>query len=101
MDELLDELDKIEPAADPDGFRFSHNPFFLKFCSRVVFNPDDKGVFPGMYLPHGLWKALATSERLKGPRGGNVLTYGNVGRQLNVSEFTTLVAGSWVGTTIG
>jgi hypothetical protein len=101
MDELLDELNKFEPDADPDGFRFSHNPFFLKFCSRVIFNPDDKGVFPGMYLPHGLWKALATSERLKGPRGGNVLTYGNVGRRLNVSEFTTLVAGSWVGTTIG
>jgi hypothetical protein len=100
MDELLEELSRIEPDADPDGFRFSSNPFFLKFCSRIVFNPDDRGMFPGMYVPHGLWKALAASERLKGPRGGNVLTYGNVGRRLNGSEFITLVAGSWVGTTI-
>lgn len=100
MDALLEELSKIEPDSDPDGFRFSSNPFFLKFCSRIVFNPDDRGLFPGMYLPHGLWKALATSPRLKGPRGGNVLTYNNVGRRLNGSEFTTLVAGSWVGTTI-
>ncbi len=100
VDELLQELGKIEPDSDPDGFRFSSNPFFLKFCSRVVFNPDDRGMFPGMYLPHGLWKALAASERLRGQRGGNVLTYGNVGRRLSAFEFITLVAGSWVGTTI-
>jgi hypothetical protein len=100
MDELLEELNKIEPDANPDGFRFSHNPFFLKFCSRIVFNPDDRGMFPGMYLPHGLWKALAASERLKGLRGGNVLSYKNVGRRLNGAEFINLVAGSWVGTTI-
>jgi hypothetical protein len=53
-----------------------------------------------MYLPHGLWKALAASERLKGPRGGNLLTFKNVGRRLSGFEFTALVAGSWVGTTI-
>jgi hypothetical protein len=100
MDALLDELAKIEPDTDPDGFRFSHNPFFLKFCSRIVFNPDDKGMFPGMYLPQGLWKALVASDRLKGPRGGNLLTYDNVGRKLNLTEFTNLVAGAWVGTTI-
>ncbi|MER8646706.1 hypothetical protein [Mesorhizobium sp. M1252] len=100
MDHLLDEISQIEADMNPDGFRFSSNPFFLKFCSRIVFNPDDRGMFPGMYLPHGLWKALAASERLKGPRGGNLLTYSNVGRRLSGTEFVTLVAGSWVGTTI-
>jgi hypothetical protein len=100
MDTLLEELEKIEPDGDPDGFRFSNNPFFLKFCSRVVFNPDDRGLFPGMYLPLGLWTVLAQSGRLKGPRGGNLLTYGNVGRRLSGPEFIMLVAGSWVGTTI-
>jgi hypothetical protein len=100
MDKLLEELEKIEPDGDPDGFRLSSNPFFLKFCSRVVFNPDDRGMFPGMYLPLGLWKELARSDRLKGPRGGNLLTYANVGRRLSGTEFITLVAGSWVGTTI-
>ena len=57
-------------------------------------------MFPGMYLPQGLWKALAASERLKGPRGGNLPTYVNVGRRLNLTEFTNLVADAWVGTTI-
>ncbi|NEW98073.1 hypothetical protein [Rhodopseudomonas sp. BR0G17] len=100
MDKLLEELDKIEPDTDPDAFRLSSNPFFLKFCSRIVFNPDDRGLFPGMYLPLGLWKSLAQSGRLKGARGGNLLTYNNVGRKLSGTEFITLVAGSWVGTTI-
>jgi hypothetical protein len=100
MDDLQRELSRVEPDTDPDGFRFNSNPFFLKFCSRIVFNPDDKGMFPGMYLPHGLWKALAMGNKLKGPKGGNVLTYRNAGRRLNSTEFVALVAGSWVGTTI-
>jgi hypothetical protein len=100
MDKLLEELEKSEPDREPDGFRLNGNPFFLKFCSRIVFNPDDQGMFPGMYLPLGLWKRLAQSDRLQGPRGGNVLTYNNVGRRLSGSEFIPLVAGSWVGTTI-
>jgi hypothetical protein len=44
---------------------------------------------------------LAASGKLKGPRGGNVLSYDNVGRRLTNTEFVTLVANSWVGTTIG
>jgi hypothetical protein len=100
MDALLDELAKVEADEDPDGFRFNSNPFFLKFCNRIVFNPDDRGMFPGMYLPHGLWKVLAAGTRLKGPQGGNLLTYRNVGRRISNAEFVMLVGGAWVGTTI-
>ena len=100
MDALLAELSKIQSGPDPDGYRFSENPFFLKFCPRVVFNPDDKGLFKGIYLPLGLWKRAESAGRLKGSKGGNVLTFGNVGRRINNSEFVGLVSGSWVGTTI-
>lgn len=100
MDELLEELRKQPQGNNPDGFRLNENPFFLKFCSRMVFNPDDRGMFPGLYIPHGLWKTLESSNRLKGPKGGNVLTHVNVGRRLSNNEFVPLVAGSWVGTTI-
>lgn len=72
----------------------------MKFCSRVVFNPDDKGLFSGIYLPLDLWKCLHANGRLKGPQGGNVVSFGNVGRKLSNSEFIELVANSWVGTTI-
>lgn len=100
MDALLAELNKIQSGDDPDGYRFSDNPFFLKFCPRVVFNPDDKGLFKGIYLPLDLWKRVHAAGKLKGPQGGNVLTYENVGRRINNSEFVGLVAGSWVGTSI-
>lgn len=100
MEALLQELRKVPSGSDPDGFRFADNPFFLKFCPRVVFNPDDKGLFKGIYLPLDLWKRADAAGRFTGKRGGKVLTYENVGRRINNSEFVTLVAGSWVGTSI-
>ena len=36
-------------AADPDAFRFATNPFFLKFCPRIVLYPDKRDWFRGMY----------------------------------------------------
>jgi hypothetical protein len=51
-------------------------------------------------VPLDLWKVLNASGRLKGPKGGNALSYENVGRRLNNSEFVTLAANSWVGTTV-
>ena len=100
MDDLLAELRKIKSSGDPDGYRFSDNPFFLKFCPRIVFNPDDTGLFKGIYLPLDLWRLAKDAGRLKGPRGGGVLTFQNVGRRINNSEFVNLVAGSWVGTSV-
>jgi len=100
MENLLSDLRGIASGDHPDGFRFTDNPFFLKFCPRVVFNPDDKGLFSGIYLPLDLFNRLAASGRLKGERGGNLLTFENVGRRINNSEFVSLVANSWVGTSI-
>ena len=100
MEALLVELRALPSGNNPDGFRFDDNPFFLKFCPRVVFNPDDKGLFKGIYLPLDLWRRADAAGRFIGKRGGKVLTYENVGRRINNSEFVTLVAGSWVGTSI-
>jgi hypothetical protein len=100
MDALLTQLREIQSGDHPDGFRFSENPFFLKFCPRVVFNPDDKGLFKGIYLPIDLWRRAEAAGRFRGVKGGNVLTFENTGRRINNSEFVTLVAGSWVGTSI-
>jgi hypothetical protein len=100
MEALLEELARCPVDADPDGFRLSSNPFFLKFCPRMEFNPDYKGLVSGIYLPLELWKGLDASGKLNGPRGGKMLSYENVGRRLTNTEFVTLVANSWVGTTI-
>ena len=65
-----------------------------------MFNPDDKGLFKGIYLPIDLWKRAEAAGRFRGIRGGNVLTFQNTGRRINNSEFVTLVTDFWVGTSI-
>ena len=100
MDRLLEKLRMAPTDPDPDGYRFTDNPFFLKFCPRVVFNPDDRGLFNGVYLPLDLWKRADAVGRFKGKHGGKVLSYGNVGRRISNWEFVKLVGGSWVGTSI-
>jgi hypothetical protein len=100
MDELLGALQTQPEDRSPGSFRLHTNPFFLKLCPRILFNPDDKGLFKGMYLPLDLWKSLAADPATQGPRGGRFVSYSNVGRRLTNSEFVTLVADAWVGTTV-
>jgi hypothetical protein len=100
MDDLLNALHAVPVDNAPASFRLHTNPFFLKLCPRIDFNPDDKGSFKGMYLPLDFWKSLANDPVTEGPRGGRLITYANVGRRLTNSEFVSLVASAWVGTTV-
>jgi hypothetical protein len=99
MDVLLEALANLPQDQSSASFRLHSNPFFLKLCPRIIFNPDDKGLFPGMYLPLDLWKCLVQDPATEGPRGGRVISYNNVGRKLTNTEFVTLIANAWVGTT--
>lgn len=98
MDNHLAHIRRATAMANRANFRFSDNPFFLKFCPRLVFNPENVGLVPGMYLPLDYWKLCAADLTLVGRRGGRILTYANVGRHLNNSEFVQLVRLAWVGT---
>jgi hypothetical protein len=99
MDGALVAIHNCHPNDHRDGFRFSDNPFFLKLCPRLIFNPDDKGLTPGMYLPLDYWRLIEADDTLKGPNGGRQITFGNVGRYLDNTEFIALVTNAWVGTT--
>ncbi len=100
MDELLQALSKVQHDPSAASFRLHSNPFFMKLCPRLIFNPDDKGLAKGMYFPLDFWKALAADDVTKGPRDGRVITYDNVSRRLNNTQFIALVAEAWVGTTV-
>lgn len=100
MNSLWEHIKDESAENRPEDFRFSHNPFFLKFFTRTPLSPSSKGMFPGLYLPLGLWTRLCLSEELKGPKGGNLLTHANVGRWLSNSDFIQLVSRSWVGTSL-
>ena len=39
MESLLAELGKAPNSQTPGSFRLHNNPFFLKFCPRIIFNP--------------------------------------------------------------
>jgi hypothetical protein len=100
MDTVLEALGKLPQDQSPASFRLHTNPFFLKLCARTLFNPDDKGLFSGMYLPLDLWRCLSSDPATEGQRGGRVISYDNVGRKLTNTEFIALVANAWVGTTV-
>lgn len=99
MDGVLDALKACAPNTGIGGFRLTENPFFLKLCSRLIFNPDDVGLVPGMYLPLDYWKLLEKDPGIQGPKGGLRITYDNAQRHLDNTAFTTVVSKAWVGTT--
>lgn len=99
MHNTLKIMETLEEDNSRDGFRLNTNPFFMKLCSRHTFNPDDGGLFPGMYLPIDYWNRLVTDDATLGPRGGRLVTYDNVGRKISEADFVSLVSGAWLGTT--
>ena len=100
MEGFLNELKIYEEDYCCEGFRLNDNPFFIKLCSRTVFEPDNISLFPGMYIPLNYWRLLERSEKIKGPRDGKRVSYDNVGRYFDNTAFIQLVSGAWVGTTI-
>ncbi len=99
MNLMLSELQKVRQDNSRDGYRLNVDPFFLKFCPRLQFDPDSTGLVRGMYLPLGYWKSTADDPIMNGPRGGKQISYRNVGRYFDNSSFAYIVSQSWVGTT--
>ncbi len=98
MDSAARELAKVAADTSCDGFRIGPDPFFLKFCSKLV-PAKVTGHVPGVYVPLSYWKRLANDPRAKGERGGTIVfdqTFGQ--RRLTPSAFTDLVRRGWVGT---
>ncbi len=100
MNGMLLELKKAPANSEADGFRLNENPFFLKICPRISFNPDNISLIQGMYLPLEYWNILSNHPTMRGPRGGKRLSYRNVRRYFDNTGFITMASGGWVGTNI-
>jgi len=99
MDQVVQLMSTCAVDSSVDGYRLNDNPFFLKLCPRLIFNPDEVSAVPGMYLPLEYWKILADDKvQTKGPRGGQRITYQNAKRHMDNTEFVNCVAKAWVGT---
>ena len=100
MDEVNNILSSSPQNAVRHGFRLLENPFFLKLCPRVVLDPDNIGLLPGMYIPLDFWKLIEVDQAFVGPRGGRSVTFENLDRYFENTTFIALVANGWVGTNI-
>lgn len=98
MDKIASELLKHDVDSKLGGFRLASNPFFLKLCPRLTFDPDSSGLSGGMYLPLEYWRRLETDSSIEGKNKGRAVTFDNVGRRFNNTSFADLVAGGWIGT---
>ena len=87
-------------AADEscDGYRFGSDPFFLKFCSKLL-SHDTGSHVPGIYVPVSYWTRLIKAVTGKGKKGGTVVhveTFGK--RYFTPTHFIDMVTRGWAGT---
>ena len=98
MDSILSSLELTKGNEFVNDYRISENPFFIKICPRLEFNPDNVGLSSGMYIPLDYIKILQNDKCIEGKRGGKGITYNNVGRYFDNTAFKTIIEGGWIGT---
>jgi hypothetical protein len=107
-DQLETEIARMEAAAAKlasvaadescEGYRFGSDPFFLKFCSKLL-SHDDKGHVPGIYVPVSYWKRLVKTPAAKGKKGGAIVYAETFGRRyFTPTHFIDMVGRGWIGT---
>lgn len=81
-----------------EGYRLGADPFFLKFCSKLLTH-ETVGHVPGIYVPLGYWKLLARTPAVRGPKGGKVVRAESFGRRhFTPTHFIDMVGRGWIGT---
>ncbi|WP_316186581.1 MULTISPECIES: hypothetical protein [unclassified Bradyrhizobium] len=107
-DQLTEEIARMDAAAAKlaavaaddscDGYRLGADPFFFKFCSKLLIH-DAPSHVPGIYVPLGYWKRLVKTPAAKGKRGGSVVYAHTFGRRhFTPTHFIDMVGRGWIGT---
>lgn len=81
-----------------ESFRLNGDGFFFKFCPSTTLEVLSADLIRGCYLPREYTESLLMSNVTDGSRGGKLLSFENVQRHLNNSDFATLVRDGWIGT---
>ena len=98
MDSIIKSLKSMGNNGFINDYRFTENPFFVKICPRLEFDPYNVGLSTGMYIPLDYIKMLENDKCIEGKHGGKVISYDNVGRYLDNTGFKTIIESGWVGT---
>jgi hypothetical protein len=81
-----------------DAYRLCGDGFFFKFCSRIQLEVLSDTLLPGMYLPREFLASVLEDPKLRGERGGRIVTFENTGRHLTNTLFAELLREGWIGT---
>jgi hypothetical protein len=98
MDSIIQSIKSTNGDGRINDYRFNENPFFVKICPRLEFDPDNVGLSAGMYIPLDYIKMLENDKCIEGERGGKAISYDNIGRYLDNTGFKTIIEGGWIGT---
>ncbi|CAB3785886.1 hypothetical protein LMG28614_02229 [Paraburkholderia ultramafica] len=99
MDALAASLATAGHDESCDGYRFGSDPFFMKFCKKLLTH-QDSGHVPGMYVPLSFWKRLIKSPAAKGRNRGTVVYPETFQRRyFTPTHFIDMVGRGWIGTT--
>lgn len=90
--------ESFEEVVNADDWRLSSSPNFFKFVRPPDFDPNDRDLLKGMYVPDGYLRLGIEEGKFEtGPRGGFRIGYGNT-RYLTSTVFIELVREGWIGT---
>lgn len=98
IDATAESLSAVASDKSCSGYRFGTDPFFLKFCNKLL-PPDATGHVPGIYVPVSYWKRLIDTPEATGPRGGKIVFAETFGRRFfTPTHFIDMVGRGWIGT---
>jgi hypothetical protein len=98
MESILNSLKSTSENGFVGDYRINENPFFIKICPRLEFEPDNVGLSSGMYVPLDYIKILQNEKSIEGERGGKAITFKNIERYFDNTAFKTIIEGGWIGT---
>ena len=78
-------------------YRLVGHGFYFKLCP-LRFEPNANELIKGMYLPWEFMHSLMVQGAVSGPNDGVVLSFENVPRHFNNTQFTNMVRDGWIGT---
>jgi hypothetical protein len=98
MDAAAAKLATIAVDESCDGYRLGPDPFFLKFCSKLL-SHETTGHVPGIYVPLSYWKRLVKTPVVEGKKGGTIVYAETFGRRhFTPTHFIDMVGRGWIGT---
>jgi hypothetical protein len=83
------------------SYRLNANPFYFKFCPKVILNPTATTMINGMYLSLDYFDCFRGSPESRGRRGAEcAVRYDSPQKHYNNTQFVSLFQQGWIGSSM-